>query len=255
MKMKYLALTAIVSLAAALSSCNTENLGEIYESSATNVSFQTAKPAQKTVKTAETEVKVRIIRANTKGEYTAHYSFTPSAEGIFTDTGKGQVVFKDGEGATDIIIKAANLYPGNTYAAQLALSEADVALKDTVTNSFIQKTTITVFRDFTWNELGAANFVSTFFEDTWSVNVYQAEGTNLYKFESLYQEGLDILFELPEAGAFTIADQHAWTHSEYGAVHVVGKGVREGKKLTLALEHVVPGLGSFGVANEELTLP
>lgn len=251
----------------ALTSCNTDNEGALYHPSVQNVSFEASAPAQITVSSSSTEIPVRLVRAQTTDAYTAHYTLT-DPKGIFTDANGGQVTFEKGMAEAIVTLKANNMEIGNAYSATLQLSEADMAQADTLTNSAIAKTTISVMCDYNWVSVGKGHYDSPeWWEDSYDVNIVLAEGTSpkLYKIIGLFEAGYDIKFTISDDNKVNVPAQASWKHSSYGVVTLVGDadGKAAGyaglydpatKKATFTLKHTVSA-GSFGTFTDVLTMP
>ena len=251
----------------ALTSCNTDNEGALYHPSVQNVSFEASAPAQITVSSSSAEIPVRLVRAQTTDAYTAHYTLT-DPKGIFTDANGGQVTFERGMAEAIVTLKANNMEIGNAYSATLQLSEADMAQADTLTNSAIAKTTISVMCDYNWVSVGKGHYDSPeWWEDSYDVNIVLAEGTSpkLYKIIGLFEAGYDIKFTISDDNKVNVPAQASWKHSNYGVVTLVGNadGNATGyagmydpatKKATFTLKHTVSA-GSFGTFTDVLTMP
>lgn len=251
----------------ALTSCNTDNEGALYHPSVQNVSFEASAPAQITVSSSSTEIPVRLVRAQTTDAYTAHYTLT-DPKGIFTDANGGQVTFEKGMAEAIVTLKANNMEIGNAYSATLQLSKADVEQADTLTNSAIAKTTISVMCDYNWVSVGKGHYDSPeWWEDSYDVNIVLAEGTSpkLYKIIGLFEAGYDIKFTISDDNKVNVPAQASWKHSSYGVVTLVGDadGKAAGyaglydpatKKATFTLKHTVSA-GSFGTFTDVLTMP
>lgn len=245
------------------SSCNTDVEGTYYTPTTQNVSFQTEEPGQILTQDASYTIPVRVVRSDVKAAYTAHYTLESADAGIFTDGGNGTVNFAAGQGVAVVNIQASNMELGTEYSAVLTLSDADVEQADTITNNAIFSTTLSIKRDYQWETIGEATFVSEFFEESWDQTVTHAVGTNIYRLPDLYEKGLNIDFMLKSDNTVTVAAQHAWNHSSYGKAYVrslESKGAAytstydpATNELSLILEHYVSA-GSFGAAQETMTI-
>jgi len=180
-------------------SCDTDNIGAEYSSTAQNISFETEEPATVVTDATSTTVPVNITRSNTVGEYTAHYTLEAEDASFFTDKNGGSATFADGEWKTTIYIDVANMEIGESYECTLSLSDADVMTADTVLDkSNITTTYISVMRDYEWLEAGKCLFI----DSTWEaepaqgeITIEHATGTNLYRFvnpmSTLYSDCID----------------------------------------------------------------
>ena len=251
-----------------LTSCNTDNEGALYNSSFQNVSFEVKEANQILTQEATLSIPVRLIRANASSAYTAHYTLISANDGIFTDANGGQVTFESGKAEATILINAANMVKGNEYTAKLKLSDADAAQADTVTNSAIDETTISIMCDYNWIAVGKGHYDSPeWWEEDYDVNIVYADGTSpkLYKIISLFEKGYDIQFTITNDNKVMVPKQGSWKHSSYGVVSLVGDadGSASGyagpydpstKKATFTLKHTVSA-GSFGTFTDILTMP
>ena len=247
-------------------SCDTDNIGAEYSSTAQNISFENDKPATVVTKASSITVPVNIVRSNVNGEYTAHYSLSSEDAGIFTDSNNGSVTFAAGEWSKTINLNVANMKGGTLYTCKLALSDADALTADTVLHKENNiETVISVMCDYNWVSLGEGAFTSNMFGDAWAVEVMKAEGINVYKLVSPYTDGLDMIVKVDADNKIWIEEQHVWNHNTYGKAYAVGNasGEKDGfagtydpatKTLTFDIElHV--SAGSFGTETETLVLP
>ncbi len=204
-----------------LASCDTDNIAALYETNAQNISFENEEPATVVTKASEITLPVTLMRSNTKGTYTAHYTLDTADEGIFTDNNEGVAVFADGEWKTTITVDAANMEIGTTYTFTLTLSDEDIETTDTIlgkTNNIL--TTVSVMCDYKWVEAGKCKFTDyTMYEgvpySAEDVTILHADDTNIYRidkpFMAVYGEGdagfstdTGITFELNDDNSITL---------------------------------------------------
>ena len=218
---KYLLGFALVAMGMAATSCDTKNEGAIYQSDVANVTFESAEPNQVLTQDASITVPVRIVRANTSGAYTAHYTLEEdeNSEGIFTDGGNGTANFADGQAVAVVNITANGMEKGNEYTCTLTLSDADLATADENLDNVNESTTISVMCDYNWLNAGVAQvWDGTWYEEGMDgeVPVEQAEGTNIYRLVApLYYlyvgeednpDESNLQFTYNNDGSITIAD-------------------------------------------------
>lgn len=166
-------------------SCDTDNIGAVYTSTAQNISFENEEPATVVVKGSAITLPVTLVRSNTAGSYTAYYTLEAEEDGIFTDKNEGKAVFADGEWKTTITVDAANMQGGTLYTFTLTLCDEDIETTDTIlgkTNNIM--TTVSVMCDYDWIEAGKCSFTDYTFSDGASaddVTILNASGTNIYR--------------------------------------------------------------------------
>ena len=248
-------------------SCDTDNIGAEYNTTAQNISFENAKPATVVTKASSITVPVSILRSNTNGEYTAHYSLSSEDAGIFTDSNNGSVTFAAGEWSKIINLNVANMKGGTLYSCKLALSDADVQTADTVLHKENNvETVINVMCDYDWVAVGKGFYSSLeWWEEEFEVEIEKAEGTNLYRIKNLFAKDYDIQFTIGSDNVVTVLPQESWYYSGYGPVTLQGAG--EGyvagmydpatKQIQLTLTHILPAAGNynFGSYTDTLTMP
>lgn len=197
MKINKILLGLAVAMLGVMTSCNTDVEGVTYSPMGQNVSFETSAPA--TVTTSETSIviPVRIVRSQVANEYTANFTTKASEEGIFTNDANGAVKFEAGQGVAIINVKAEKLAKGVDYTYTLKLSEAEVAGRDTITNTQNDSIVIKIHSDYNWISAGSCTFVDYTFSENGQaakdVPIQNAEGTNLYRivqpFIAVYGKG------------------------------------------------------------------
>ena len=259
---KYILGLALV--AAGLTSCDTDNVGAIYEPAVANVSFITAQQSA-TTEAESLTVPVAIARAITKGSYTANVTISDATDGVTLKS--NQVTFNDGEGMAYAIVEIANMQKGKMYSCTLSLSEQDAATANTEFGKQVTSTKVNVMCDYNWINLGNGFYSSPeWWEEEFDVPVYHAEGTNIYRMMGLFQDGYNIDFTINADNTVTVPGQPSWVHSSYGDVWLVGNAndTADGyagtydpatKKVTFILYHYVPGVGGFGTYVDTLTMP
>lgn len=190
---KYLFGFALLSLA--MTSCDQENEGAIYESAFNNVTWE-----QKAVSTITAEdeivVPVMITRNHKNGALTVNYTAKASDADVLSDDRNGQVTFADGEASAFVNVKAKNLQKGETYTYSMTLDNAIVADADTNFNTVAQTVTVTIVSDYTWVDAGTAIFIDGVETDgaECEVQVLQAkESTNplIFRLHEPYQTLFD----------------------------------------------------------------
>ena len=215
--------------------CNTDVEGEYYNSNFENVSFDAAaQSVSVSADQASTVIPVRFTRSNTASAYTAHYTATASADGIFTDPSNGTVEFAAGQGTAIVNITADNLEKEVKYTYKMVLDESSAATIDTLANNQIKAMTIQVQRegDWTdwkqWNSTGTATYYYVNFFDGSDPElpfVYRQNlsAPNNYQFKvSHWGYDVDLIINYDKAtGHVTVPSTFSgYTHSSYGDVYV-----------------------------------
>ena len=244
----------IIVLAVAFSACDQDNIGTIYEPGNPYVSFATS-VVPDNVLSADNNFSVSCVltRSDLSSSMTATVELEMNAdiEGIFA-LESNSITFEDGNGTAYAkivpLVSPDQLDPTKTYVFNLTI---------TSDNASELYNTATYKAGFQFEYVGTADFVSEFFEDEWSVEVYKLSVGNktLYKAKELYDVGIDVTLVV-EGNEVTVDDQVGWYSNSYESdVHVVGSGTMDGKVISLILEHYIPDLGSYGEYLEVLTLP
>lgn len=264
MKMNKILMGLAIIAGGLLTSCDTDNEGTIYTTSAQNISFENAEPSTFVTKSTTASVPVAIVRSNTASEYTVHYTFSTEDGAVLTDKNGGTATFAAGEWSTTISIDAAGMEPGTTYTCILTLSDEDVATADTIVGGSINATTtVTVMCDYDWEELGMGVYSSELFEESWDQPVLRAKGTNVYKLPDCLYEGYDIQFELSDDGNSLVAfepQKMGYKHATYGMVYFYAEEMtRTGNVLSFPMYGLVMYNGSLATLwsgfTESIRLP
>lgn len=159
MKINKLFLGLAVVLMGCMASCNTDVEGEYYTPQTENVAFEVNKTSVLLPKTESSgTVPIRVVRSNTVGDYTAHYTAVASNEGIFTDDMNGTINFADGQGYVTINVTASNLEKEVPYTYTMTLSPADTLTIDTLSAHKFKEVKITVQREGDWILIGTGKF-------------------------------------------------------------------------------------------------
>lgn len=250
-------------------SCDKDNIGTIYETTAQNISFLESK-ASVVTKANSASVTITLTRSKTTSEYAAHYTLTTSDGGIFTDKNSGTATFAAGEWSTTITIDAANMQGGTLYTCQLQLSSEDAASADIeLGTETITTIDVSVMCDYNWVAFGTGFFSSPeIMEAEYDVVIEKAEGTNRYKALSLYEPGYDVQFIIESDNSVIVEPQPGWYYSGYGDVYVNGALSDDGsnvagyydpatKTISLTMEHILPAADdySFGIFTDTLVMP
>ena len=190
---KYILGLALV--AVALTSCDQDNIGAIYEPNVANVSFINGSQSSLTDKTS-IEVPVAIGRAITSGSYTATVTLSDASEGVSLKSDK--VSFADGEGMAYATILITGMQQGTEYHATLNLSDADKQTANTNFGEQVTSTKVSVMCDYNWVPAGTCTFVDYTFGDGVvgeDIEIQNGEGSNVYRIMAPYY------YTYPEDGA------------------------------------------------------
>lgn len=175
-------------LAATATSCNSDNEGAIYQSSAANITFEQKEMAQVTTPEESITIPVRVIRGNKAEAATATYTTQANKDGIFTDDCNGTVNFAPGQSVAIINVTANHMVVGETYKYTITLSDATIALADKNLDNVVPSTSVNIFCDYEWVEAGTCTFIDyTFSEDEENgskgenVPIIHGKGSNIYR--------------------------------------------------------------------------
>lgn len=240
--------------ALALTSCDQDNIGTIYEPGNPYVSFASS-VVPDNVLSADNNFSVNcvLVRSELSGSTTASIELEMNADidGVFA-LESNNVTFDDGKGTAYAkivpLVSPDQLDPTKTYVFNLTI---------TGDNASELYNTATYKAGFKFDYVGTAIFTSEFYEDEWPVEVYKlvVGSKTLYKAKELYDVGVDVTIAV-EGNVATVEDQMGWYSSYYESeVRVLGYGTLDGKVFSLMIEHYIPDLGSFGEYSEILTLP
>ena len=215
-------------------SCNTDNEGDIYNSTTMGVTFATGTQSVSFPSTGYEGFDVEVLRAKSSEATTINLSATlvvgdKEQELPASITVPSSVSFAAGEFKTNIHVTVGDITPGQNYKVKISLPEEMVTIDQT------SDKVITVYRDYTFSSLGTGTFKSA------AMN--------------LYEKGYNIVFKVNEANEVTVESQPAWKHASYGEVFVSGKGALEDGVITVKLSHDVPNVGGFGEFKEILYRP
>ena len=251
-------------IAASLTSCDSDNVGAIYEPKVANISFLA--PGQSTLTDQTTiEVPVAVGRAITSGTYTATVTLEDAPANMTLKS--NQVNFADGEGIAYATVVVNDMNQGTSYSGTLKLSQADMATANPDFGQQMSSTNVEVMCDYNWVELGNGFYSSPeWWEEEFYVPILHAEGSNIYRMIGLFEEGYDIDFTIAADNKVYVESQPSWYHSSYGDIYLVGDAndTADGyagsydpatKTVTFILYHYVPGLGGFGTFVDTLTMP
>jgi len=260
-----------VVLAAGLTSCDTDNVGAIYQPKAKNITFMLEESSGLT-KANNYTVPVTLSRSIINEAYTATViiedAYCVNADGEKTSAltnvkmQNPQAAFAAGESFATVNVEFINMAPGCTYTCVLGLSDEDLATANEI-GSQIAMTDVSVMCDFDWESIGNGHYISPeWWEEEFDVPIEHAKGSNIYRMIGLFQEGYDIQFTI-EGDKVYVPLQGSWVHSSYGLVslqgyegpnNLAGSYDAATKTCTMALRHTVSA-GSFGTFVDYLVMP
>ena len=215
---KYILGLALV--AAGLTSCDTDNIGTIYEPKVENITFMSEEQSVVT-SAASYEMPVALSRAMTKGTYTANVTLENASAGMSLKS--NQVTFADGEGMAYATVVVSNMEPGTLYKGTVTLSSADAATGNTEFGEQITSTDVMIQCDYNWVDAGMCHFIDYNWEDGWEadVPVINAERTNIYRIvdpcQVIYGDpnGTYFEFRLNSDGSITVPEGY-WNLNYWG---------------------------------------
>lgn len=247
-----------ISLAVAtlFSSCDTDNLGAVYESQTMGVTFATGTQRVSFPAHGYEGFDVEVLRGVTDEAATVNITATlldasnNPVELPSTIQVPSTISFAANEGISSFHVTVGDIISGRNYRLALKLDEG-MAPVDAASTKIV-----TIYRDYTYSAIGAGALNSEFFGDEWEFEWEKADQITWYKALSLYEDGYDVVFKVAADGKTVTVDEQpiASDISGYGTAYVAGDGVLENGVITVTLEFTVSA-GSFGTAKEVLKLP
>lgn len=246
-----------VAMATMFASCDTDNMGDLYQNKTMGVTFETASQSVTFPAHGYEGFDVEVVRA--KFDEAATVNITAAT--LLDNSGNpvalpstiqvpSSVSFAAGENISKFHVTVGDITPGQNYRLAVTLDES-VAPVD----AYMTKV-ITIYRDYTYSAIGTGILESAFFEATGEFEWEKADQTTWYRALSPYDDGYNILFKVATDGKTVTVDKQAVASdiSGYGTAYVEGKGQLVNGVITVTLEFTVSA-GSFGTAKEIFKLP
>jgi hypothetical protein len=244
----------LFALAVLITSCDQENIGTVYDPGAPYVAFSSP-VVSNNILTSENNfsVNVQIVRSDLNTSTTAEVSLemNDNIDGVFA-LENSTITFDEGKAEAYVniipVVGPSEIDPTKSYVFKLTI---------TSDNASELYNTTTYKASFKYTPIGTGNFVSSFDESEWPVDIEKLEvgDITLYKAKGLYESGYDVTI-IVEGNNVTINEQPAWFYdNDYGDVFIAGSGTANGKVLTMSIEHYIPDVGGWDPATEILTLP
>lgn len=245
-----------LALATLFSSCDTDNMGDIYENQTMGVSFATGTQSVSFPAHGYEGFDVEVMRSKTGEAATVGITATlldAAGEPVAlpaTIQVPSSVAFGAGEGVASFHVTVGDITSGQNYRLAVTLDGNQTSVDAKATK------VITIYRDYTYSAIGTGTIQSEFFEAEGEIEWEKADQITWYKALNLYDDGYDVVFKVAIDGKTVTVDKQAITSdiSGYGTAYVEGNGELEDGVITVTLEFTVSA-GSFGTAKEVLTLP
>lgn len=246
-----------VAMATMFTSCDTENIGELYKSDTIGVTFE-AEAQDVTFPAYGYEgFDIDVLRGNTNAAITVNI-----VKAVLLDdddneiplpstiTVPSSVSFAAGENMAKVHVKVGDITPGENYNLAITLDGTEAPVDAYLTR------VVSIFRDYTYSAIGTGHLISTFYEAEGDFEWEKADQTSWYRAISPYDDGYSILFKVAADGKTVTVDKQAITGdlSGYGVGYAAGKGELVNGVITVVLEFTVSA-GSFGTAKEIFKLP
>lgn len=238
------------------SSCDTDNVCDIYENQTMGVTFATGTQSVSFPAHGYEGFDVEVMRSMTTEAATANITATlldasgnPTALPATIQV-PSSVSFAAGEGIASFHVTVGDITSGQNYRLAITLDGSQTSVDAKATK------VITIYRDYTYSPLGTGSIQSEFFEAEGEFEWEKADQITWYKALSLYDDGYDVVFKVAADGKTVTVDKQAITSdiSGYGTAYVEGSGELADGVIKVTLEFTVSA-GSFGTAKEVLTLP
>ena len=208
-------------------SCNTDNEGDIYNSTTMGVTFATGTQSVSFPSTGYEGFDVEVLRAKSSEATTINLSATlvvgdKEQELPASITVPSSVSFAAGEFKTNIHVTVGDITPGQNYKVKISLPEEMVTIDQT------SDKVITVYRDYTFSSLGTGTFKSAAMAEegedfaTWEVEVQKADldsEETADNEESATQEEAESKIELLTAGGLSAEEATTGGNAEFVSVY------------------------------------
>lgn len=268
MKINKIFLGLGVAMTALFTACDVDNEGTIYNAQGQGLSMPASALGSVEVPSSNPIFNVAIQRGTNKGTFTGSMKTLEAKvdDEAITDYDNyfkvGDFTFAEGSYATEFPVNVEKLDVGKSLYLKLAYT--DTLNLSPSYHSGMNVVTVTISKAYAWTDLGTGHYYSPdWWEEDFDVAIQKAEGFNIYKIISLFQEGYDIQFEITPANVVIVPKQASWVHSSYGTVSlegyadenfVAGNYDPATKTATLTLRHTVSA-GSFGAYTDTLVMP
>ena len=178
------------------------------------------------------------------------------------------VNFAPGEQTATVNRHIYDMEMNHSYTLVLQLSDEDIATANPALGQPITRTTVTVTRRNTWEDLGMGVYSSPeFWAEDINVPIQQNIATpNKYRLKNLFENGVDIIFTIEPDGKVYLEEQYCFYYGSAGNVYLRGAYDDSGtgyagnynastRTASLRINYYVPGVGQFGTFDETLTMP
>lgn len=243
--------------AALFTSCDTDNVTEIYENDTLGATF-TFEIQEVNFPAYDYEgFDVEVVRSNKISEAVE----LPIKVSLLDEKGNEKPLpdtftapatasFKAGEFKTMIHVKVGDITSGKVYQVAIDLDETQASI-----DAMTRKVAL-VYRDYTYSKMGMGKVISSMFEGyEGDVEFYRADDIHWYKAIAPYDDGYDIVFKIGKDNMVLVEKQPiAADISGFGVTSVAGTGELKDGVITVKLEFTVSA-GSFGAMTETFILP
>lgn len=244
-------------MATLFTSCDTDNMGDTYESKTMGVTFGTATQDVSFPAYGYEGFDVEVMRAKADEATTINITKATLLDSQnnpavlpATIQVPSSVSFAAGEHIAKFHVTVGDITSGQNYRLSVTLDESVAPVDANMTK------VITIYRDYTYSPIGTGVLKSEFFAYEGEFEWEEADDISWYKALSPYDNGYDILFKVAADGVTVTVDKQAIIKdiSGYGTGYVAGKGELVGNVITMTLEFTVSA-GGFGTAKEIFVLP
>lgn len=253
-KILYSLVTALFVLS--FSACNNNDTeGVYYHAKNTEVAFAKASGSYFFAGTDPGEYNVTLIRGNANGEASVPVTMADES-GYFTVP--ATVNFADGAYEADLTVtfNKEALEIGKKYTISLSIPENPIAGK-------LIKYSLSVTRDYTWENIGTGMYYSQFFGESWEQPVDKAKEGNIYRLPDCIYEGYPLVFTLSDDGQSLVSwdpQPMGYVDATYGMIYYYSETVqREGNYLSFPMLGLVEWNGGlatlYGGFVETVELP
>lgn len=243
-------LFAILTIAASLIACSSEEGTDAGTDSAPSIIIYQYKPS--TPYNPDNDIVLRFATNNKVSE--AYYLVEKTSEK------QDHLASMGNEGYMDYVLSNGEKLEGisgeSTADIMLTGLIGQYTITAVVVNGKQKAAFESIFNGLQWDLLGTGTLTTEFFGPAVvQREFYQLHNENTYKVTSVYEDGYDIILKKDDKGGVTIEKQSVYSsYGNYGILYIAGIGTFQENQFIVTATFSVSA-GSFGEFTEVFTLP